>query len=324
MIFLSLENAYSLKQLEFVLCWYRFLCALGCHHHCANSSSEACFLPPWPLPWETWLTNVCKKEDHASCHGIPGHMDIISKLLFFPPSPIDFLVSPRNRLTYSILFGVMGTAVINGYGNFGSALSLETSNIYSQLFNKICEYCTAGADLRREGGGRHLVVHCHSSVCVQCRMAWGHAPRRWYRIGITYAVPTPFPSLLVWNLVRLNALSVAQCICDKSCVVPGSIPCSSFQQCLLAHVCAPSLPLPPPSMQSTLHSLVYSPSVPSFFPCPFYTLLLCGLHSVHAVLVPFFRVVSILYRVHTVLLVSLFRVVSILYHVYAGCLCYIL
>ena len=58
-------------------------------------------------------------------------------------SPLDFVVTPRNRLIYTILFAVMGTALISGYGNFGSALSFHFSNIYASLFNRICKLATS-------------------------------------------------------------------------------------------------------------------------------------------------------------------------------------
>ena len=71
--------------------------------------------------------------ESISCDERPGINAMLS-------SPLDFLVSPRNRVTYSILFAVMGTGLVNGYGNFGSILRIETSNLYSQVFNKICKY----------------------------------------------------------------------------------------------------------------------------------------------------------------------------------------
>ena len=37
----------------------------------------------------------------------------------------------------------MGTGLVNGYGNFGSVLRLETNNLYSRVFNKICKILTA-------------------------------------------------------------------------------------------------------------------------------------------------------------------------------------
>ena len=62
-------------------------------------------------------------------------------------SPVDFLVSPRQRLMYSILFAIMGTGITNGYSNFqiGSYVKLEGSDPYTQVLNKTCE-CLAGAD----------------------------------------------------------------------------------------------------------------------------------------------------------------------------------
>lgn len=60
------------------------------------------------------------------CYGRPGL-----------PIPLDFVVTPRNRLIYTILFSVMGTALISGYGNFGSTLSFHFGNIYASLFNRI-------------------------------------------------------------------------------------------------------------------------------------------------------------------------------------------
>lgn len=52
---------------------------------------------------------------------------------------MDFLVSPRRRLMYAILFAVMGTSLINGYGEFGATFDLDGINIYTSLLNKVCE-----------------------------------------------------------------------------------------------------------------------------------------------------------------------------------------
>lgn len=52
---------------------------------------------------------------------------------------MDFLVAPRQRIIYIILFAVMGTSLITNYGNFGSLFSLEGDEIYTKVLNKTCK-----------------------------------------------------------------------------------------------------------------------------------------------------------------------------------------
>ena len=83
-------------------------------------------------------------------------------------SPLDFLVSPRNRLVYSVLFAIMGTGLINDYGNFGGVLggALEADDIFTTLFNKICEFTVLCRDTQpygrilKNGKGSRRILAC--------------------------------------------------------------------------------------------------------------------------------------------------------------------
>ena len=52
-------------------------------------------------------------------------------------SPVDLLVSPRNRFVYAVLFGIMGVALVNGFSDIDT--SLPGDNIYLSTFNKMCK-----------------------------------------------------------------------------------------------------------------------------------------------------------------------------------------
>ena len=84
------------------------------------------------------------KQTSSACSIVPAGLPLSLTLasgsptnLVFYYSPLDFVVSPQNRLIYSILFGIMGTAVVQGYGNYRGVLAFLSDNIYAKLFNKI-------------------------------------------------------------------------------------------------------------------------------------------------------------------------------------------
>lgn len=54
---------------------------------------------------------------------------------------MDLLISPRNRFMYTVLFGIMGISLVNGFNTIDSTLTNlpGRNNIYLSTFNKMCK-----------------------------------------------------------------------------------------------------------------------------------------------------------------------------------------